>query len=227
MRVLVVEDSPILRDSLAQGLTEAGYAVDAVADGQAALQLAQRTAYAVIVLDWMLPMKDGLSVLRDMRDQGNLTHVLMLTARDSVEDRVAGLDLGADDYLVKPFAFAELLARIQALTRRAHGTKSSEIAVGTLRIDLKRRMVRARTGDVVPLTPREFAVIECLALRRGEPVKRAELETHLYDRSSQVMSNAVDSAICALRSKLQQAGHPRLVHTRRGVGYVLTESSSQ
>lgn len=226
MRVLIVEDSSLLRRSLTQGLSEAGYAVDAVPDGRTGFIYAQTSDYDVVVLDWMLPEMDGIAMLRAMRDKGIASHVLMLTARDAIDERVAGLGAGADDYLVKPFAFAELLARVRALSRRAHGTKTAEITIGPLVIDTGGRMARVGArGEPLALTPREYAILEYLAHRRGKPANRMELEEHIYDGASQVMSNAVESAICALRAKLAAAGCPPLLHTRRRVGYVLSEDA--
>lgn len=222
MRILIVEDSAVLRTSLALGLREAGYAVDAVADGQRGLAHAHTTDYDVVVLDWMLPGMDGLAVLSAMRSRHNRAAVLMLTARDTLEDKVCGLGAGADDYLVKPFAFAELLARVRALARRRHGERAPVVRIGPLTIDSSARA--ARVGSTaVDLTPREYALLEYLAASVGRPVTRAQLEEHLYDDRSQVFSNAIDSAVAALRGKLEAAGCPRLVHTRRKVGYVLGE----
>ncbi len=222
MRILIVEDSAVLRDSLAQGLREAGFAVDAVADGKRGLIHTQTTDYDVVVLDWMLPEMDGLAVLSAMRARKIPAAVLMLTARDTVDDKVRGLSTGADDYLVKPFAFAELLARVKSLARRRHGERSPIITVGPLTIDTSAKA--ARVGKtIVDLTPREYTLLEYLAARLGTPVTRAELEEHLYDDRSQVFSNAIDSAIAALRSKLDAAGCPSLIHTRRKIGYVLKE----
>jgi DNA-binding response OmpR family regulator len=227
MRVLVVEDSLRLRESLAQGLREAGLAVDAVADGAQGLIRAQTSEYDVIVLDWMLPQMDGLTVLRRLRDTGVNTHVLMLTAKDEVDDRVLGLASGADDYLVKPFAFAELVARVRTLARRNHGAKSATIRIGPLIIDTTARVARAAPdGPSLDLTRREFAILEYLAMRHGKPVTRLELEEHVYDVRSQVFSNAIDSAVCSLRGKLESAGCSQLIQTRRRVGYVLKEASS-
>lgn len=232
MRILIVEDSSVLRDSLAQGLREAGYAVDAVADGKRGLIHARTTDYDVIVLDWMLPEMDGLAVLAALRAKNIRAAVLMLTAKDTVDDKVRGLSTGADDYLVKPFAFKELLARVKALTRRRHGERSPVIRIGTLTIDTSAktasitRGVPGRGGVAFPvdLSPREFALLEYLAMRQGQAVTRAEIEEHLYDDRSQVFSNAVDSAVAALRGKLDAAGGgscPPLIHTKRKVGYVL------
>jgi len=222
MRVLIVEDSTVLRDSLAKGLREAGYAVDAVADGTRGLIHAQTTDYDVVVLDWMLPEMDGLAVLTAMRAKHVRAAVLMLTARDTLDDKVLGLTAGADDYLVKPFAFRELLARVQALTRRRHGDRSPTVAVGPLTINSHSKAVSV-DGVHVELTPREYTLLEYLAARRGTPVTRAELEEHLYDDRSHVFSNVIDSAIGSLRAKLDAAGCPPLIHTRRKIGYVLKE----
>lgn len=228
MRILVVEDSAVLRDSLAQGLRETGYAVDAVADGKHGLLNAQTTEYDVVVLDWMLPQMDGLAVLTALRRKNVGAAVLMLTARDTIDDKVRGLSAGADDYLVKPFAFKELLARVQALARRRHGARSAAVRIGPLLIDMSAQSVGVeRPGFAaapISLSPREYALLEFLVLRRGKVTTRAEIEEHLYDDRSQVFSNAVDSAIAALRSKLDSAGCPPLIHTKRKVGYILSES---
>lgn len=226
MRILIVEDSAVLRDTLAQGLRESGYAVDAVADGKRGLIHAQTTDYDVIVLDWMLPEMDGLAVLTQMREKRNPAAVLMLTAKDTLDDKVRGLSAGADDYLVKPFAFRELLARVQALARRRHGERSPIVRVGPLTIDTSARAARVTRGgreSPLELTPREYGLLAFLASRVGRPASRVELEEHLYDDRSQVFSNAIDSAIAALRGKLDAAGCPPLIHTRRKVGYVLRE----
>lgn len=225
MRILIVEDSNVLRESLEQGLREAGYAVDSVADGRRGLIHARTTDYDAIVLDLGLPELDGLSVLRTLRERGLLTPVLVLTARDSVEDRVLGLRTGADDYLVKPFALAELLARVGALIRRAKGSATPIIRVGTLTIDTSARTIRVGEGRAIELAPREYALLEYLAHRAGRPVTRHELEEHLYDDRARVMSNAVDSAVCALRATLENAGCPAIIHTRRKVGYVLSSEA--
>jgi len=222
MRVLLVEDSDSLRASLEEALRRTGYAVDAVSDGRRGLLNAQTTAYDAIVLDWMLPEVDGLTVLRRLREKGVKTPVLMLTARDTVADRVLGLTSGADDYLVKPFALEELLARVHALARRGHGTASAVIAVGPLKLDTAARTASVR-GRTVELTPRDYSLLEYLAHRAGRPVTRAELEEHLYDDRARITSNAVDAAVCALRARLEAAGCPALIHTRRGFGYVLAE----
>ena len=220
MRLLLVEDSARLRQAVGSGLKKAGYAVDVSADGEEGYWYAQSNRYDVIVLDVMLPKLDGVSLLRRLRAQADDTHVLLLTARDSTADRVSGLQAGADDYLVKPFAFEELLARVQALCRRSYGKKNTAMRIGDLEIDTIAKVVRSK-GVAVELTPREYAVLEYLALRRGEVVKRAEIETHIYDDLADPLSNVVDSIICTLRKKIEQPESRRLIQTRRGVGYLL------
>lgn len=220
MRVLLVEDSRRLQESISRGLRRNGYAVDVTGNGREGLIHARTTEYDVVVLDIMLPEMDGLTVLRRLREAGCGTHVLLLTAYDAVEDRVRGLSGGADDYLVKPFAFDELLARIGALVRRRHAAKDPLVRVDDLVIDTAARRVE-RAGVEVPLTPREYALLEYLAHRVGASVSRLELEEHLYDEHRQVSSNAVDSAVCALRARLDVGSRRPIIHTRRGFGYVL------
>jgi DNA-binding response OmpR family regulator len=171
----------------------------------------------------MLPKVDGLQLLQRLRDSGKDTHVLLLTARDTISDRVTGLRMGADDYLVKPFAFEELLARIEALVRRQNQNKHPRIRVGPLEIDTAARTV-AREYTTISLSPREYALLEFLAMRRGCVVSRTEIESHIYDMQAELMSNVVDSAVCALRRKIDQAERPSLIQTRRGMGYVLQEN---
>ena len=216
MRVLVVEDNELLRNSLLQGLREAGFSVDAAADGTDGLWLAETGDYDVIVLDLMLPGIDGLSLLSSLREKQKDTHVLILTAKDTVEDRITGLNLGADDYLVKPFAFQELLARVHALVRRRYQQKSPTILLGDIEVDTTRKTV-ARQGSPVDLTPREYALLEYLAFRSGEDVSRTEIWEHLYEFESETTSNVVDVFIKRLREKLG----PQLIQTKRGQGYVL------
>ncbi len=220
MRLLLIEDSARLRDSVSTGLRKAGYAVDSAADGTQGLWQAQSNEYDVIVLDLMLPGLDGLSLLKKLRTAGQDTHVLILTARDTVEDRVLGLRSGADDYLVKPFAFDELLARVQALARRRHGVKSPQLAFGGVRLDTSSRTVW-RGDRQIELSPREYALLEYLALRQGQVVTRTEIEAHIYDERVEPMSNVVDAAIYALRKKLDVPDARSLIQTRRGVGYIL------
>lgn len=216
MLVLIVEDNELLRDSLSQGLREAGFSVDTAADGKDGLWLAETGNYDVIVLDLMLPGMDGLTLLTALREKQKDTHVLILTAKDTVEDRITGLNLGADDYLVKPFSFQELLARVQALVRRRYQQKSPRIVLRDIEVDTTRKMV-VRQGAIIDLTPREYALLEYLALRTGEVVSRTEIWEHLYEFESSTTSNVVDVFIKRLRDKLG----PQLIHTRRGQGYVL------
>jgi DNA-binding response OmpR family regulator len=222
MRVLLVEDFQILRESLAQGLREAGYAVDAAGDGEEGLWYAQSSPYDVLILDLMLPKLDGLSLLKKLRENNDQTHVLILTARDAPEDRVKGLDLGADDYLPKPFVLAELLARVRALVRRKYQIKSPTLRVSDLEVDTSARLVR-RGGRVIDLSPREYTFLEYLAARAGTVVTRTDIWDHLYDFNSETDSNVVEVFIAHLRKKIEEPGRPRLIHTRRGHGYVLGE----
>jgi DNA-binding response OmpR family regulator len=220
MRLLLVEDSTRLQRHISQGLRDAGYAVDVAASGTQGLWMAKAVDYDVIILDLMLPGIGGLDLLRELRDLGRDTHVLVVTAKDTLEDRVAGLNAGADDYLVKPFAFEELLARVQALVRRRHNTKNPVMSIGDLRIDVGARSV-TRGGQRVDLTPREFALLECLAIHAGEVVSRTEIETRIYDELAEPMSNVVDAAIYALRKKIDVPDEPSMIETRRGMGYIL------
>jgi DNA-binding response OmpR family regulator len=215
MRALVVEDYAPVRNAVVEGLTENGFAVDNSSDGDEGLWYAQQNPYDVIVLDLMLPKRDGISVLRELRASGSNVPVLVLTAKDAVDDRVRGLDTGADDYLVKPFAFAELLARVRALVRRRY-TATPVIRVGELEIDTTKRSVR-RAGEAVVLSAREYALLEYLAMRTGELVTRTEIWEHVYDFHSDAHSNVVDVYIGYLRKKLGA----ELIQTRRGQGYVL------
>jgi DNA-binding response OmpR family regulator len=218
MRLLLVEDSQRLQRSLTLGLKQAGYVVDVISDGRNALWRANTVAYDVIILDIMIPSLNGLEVLKELRQIGNDTHVILLTAKDTLEDRVKGLQLGADDYLTKPFSFEELLARVQALCRRTYAHKSSVIVVGDLTLNLIKQQLYYR-GDRVELLPREFRLLQLLFLRRGEIVSRSDIEAHLYDEKTEIMSNVVDSTISLLRKKLGAAGSASLIQTKRGFGY--------
>jgi DNA-binding response OmpR family regulator len=220
MRVLLVEDYMPLRESVTQALEEAGFAVDASADGEEGLWYARSSDYDAIVLDIVLPKLDGLSVLQQLRKAGSRTPVLLLTAKDTVADRVTGLDLGADDYLVKPFALEELLARVRALLRRKYDAADPIIHVQDLEVNTVSRIVR-RGGERIDLTAREYALLEFLARRMGEIVSRTEIWEHVYDFRSTVESNVVDVYVGYLRKKIERGGLPRLIHTRRGQGYVL------
>jgi DNA-binding response OmpR family regulator len=220
MKLLLIEDFPLLRNSLCEGLREAGFAVDATGDGEAGMWFAKSGEYDAIILDLMLPKVDGLTILKKLRSGGSQTHVLILTARDTCEDRVKGLNLGADDYLIKPFAFEELLARVRALVRRKYGTKSPVIRIEDLQIDTADRVVN-RAGERIELSSREFALLELLASRAGRLVTRADIWEHLYEFDSAADSNVVDVFIGHLRRKIEREGLPRLIHTRRGHGYML------
>jgi DNA-binding response OmpR family regulator len=226
MQLLLVEDSERLRRSLTDGLRRAGHDVESAADGEHGLHLALTRRYDVILLDVMLPKLDGLSLLRRLREAGSPVAVLLLTARDTVADRVVGLRGGADDYLVKPFAFAELLARVEALTRRPRDVAAAPlVCVSDLVINTAAKTVQ-RAGSPIPLAPREYALLELLAIRRGQVVSRAQIEAQLYDPNIELASNAVDSAVCALRRRIDPPGGPSLIHTRRGMGYLLQEPGS-
>jgi DNA-binding response OmpR family regulator len=220
MRILVVEDFQPLRESLVQGLREAGYAVDEAADGESALWYARSGEHDVIVLDLMLPKIDGITVLMTLRKQQCPSHVLVLTARDTTEDKVRGLDLGADDYLIKPFKFAELLARIKALIRRKYETKTTIIRVADLELDTTHRIVK-RDGALIDLSAREYALLEYLALNAERTVSRSMIWQHVSDFNASLESNVVDVYVGLLRKKIEHAGKARLIHTKRGQGYML------
>lgn len=215
MRVLVVEDEAELLRAVVRALREAGYAVDEAGDGEEGLFKATSWDYDAVVLDLMLPRRDGWQLLAGLR-RTKKTPVLILTARDSVADRVRGLDQGADDYLVKPFALSELLARLRALIRRANGQADPEIAVGDVVIDTRSRSVR-RGGDPVALTGREYALVELLALHRGELVTRTQIYEHLFDENEDSMSNLVEVHVSNVRKKLGRD----FIATRRGLGYMV------
>jgi DNA-binding response OmpR family regulator len=220
VRVLLVEDSERLCRYVATALKKSGYQVDMTHDGKDGLWLAESNDYDVIVLDIMLPGLDGLSLLRELRKKGKSTHVLCLTARDTVDDRVNGLQAGADDYLIKPFAQKELLARVEALCRRAYGSKQTRLIIADLEIDsLSKEVFRA--GKLVKLKPREYLLLEYLARRAGQVVARQDIEAHIYNDEADPMSNVVDSAVCSLRKKIGNFNKAPLIHTRHGLGYVL------
>ena len=221
MRILLVEDEPAAAQMLAKGLREQTYAVDLAADGEAALYQASINDYDLILLDVNLPGKDGLEVCRELRANGMTVPVLMLTARDAVQDRVAGLDTGADDYLTKPYAFHELLARVRAILRRGPALSSDTIAVADLVIDQKARSVR-RGGSVIQLTAKEYALLEYLARRADEVVGRADIAEHVWDENFDPFSNLIEVYIQRLRRKIDDNHSQKLLRTRRGEGYMLT-----
>jgi len=220
MRILLIEDYLPLQKSIHQGLHEAGFAVDLTGDGQEGLWYAMNNDYDVIILDLMLPGMDGLKILKKIRAKGRQTHVLILTAKDTLEDRVAGLDMGADDYLVKPFAFEELLARIHALVRRKYQEKNPTLKIQDLRLEQATQKVW-RGREKIELTPREYALLEYLALRAGNLVSRTDIWEHIYEFNSSASSNVVDVYIGYLRKKIEQPGKPALIRTVRGRGYIL------
>jgi DNA-binding response OmpR family regulator len=220
MRVLVVEDYAPLARSVSQGLREEGYAVDVSGDGEEALLFAESNNYDAIVLDLMLPKVDGLTVLKRLRDKGNPAAVLILTARDRVSDRVNGLDTGADDYVSKPFAFEELLARLRAVIRRRYNQQDRTIRVADLEVDTVGRTVK-RAAQSVSLSAREYALLEYLAARSEQVVTRAEIWEHVYDFAADPSSNVVDVYIGYLRKKIDLDHEVKLIHTRRGQGYML------
>ncbi len=220
MRVLVVEDYAVIRDGLVQALTREGFAVDASGDGTEGKWYAESNDYDLIVLDIMLPGCDGLEILRHLRAAGKDAPVLLLTARDEVDDRIRGLDLGADDYLAKPFAINELLARVRALTRRRYGARNPLLQIEDLEINTSTRQVRRAGSDIV-LTPREYALLELLALKAGQVVTRDEIWEHLYAFADDATSNVVEATVARLRRKLGDDKTSALLHTRRGFGYLL------
>ncbi|MHC4077912.1 MAG: response regulator transcription factor [Planctomycetota bacterium] len=220
MKVLVIEDSERLQRSLKHGLGRSGFAVDTVGDGEEGLAYAQHGKYDVIILDLLLPKLDGLTLLRRLRANGSKVHVLILSAKDQTAERVEGLQLGADDYLTKPFDFDELVARLQALVRRKYGTKSPIHEVGPLQIDTGRRAV-VHDDRQIPLTKNEYSVLEYLMARRGRVVSKLELLDHLYAGSAQGSENAVEVFVHQLRKKVHVDGHADIIQTRRGHGYVI------
>jgi DNA-binding response OmpR family regulator len=226
MRVLVVEDFEPLRESVAQGLREAGYAVDEAADGETGLWHAGSGEHDVIVLALMLPKLDGWSVLNALRERRCPSQLLVLTARDTTDDKVRGLESGADDYLVKPFEFPELLARIKALIRRKYEAKTTVLRVGYVEVDTSKKSVRSE-GKRVDLSAREYALLEYLALSTGRTVSRTDICQHVYDFNTTPESNVIDVLVGRLRKKIEPPGQARLLHTKRGQGYVLAETDDE
>ncbi|MBP7140484.1 MAG: response regulator transcription factor [Opitutaceae bacterium] len=215
MKILVVEDDPRLLRNLAEALREQGYAVDTAAEGIEGLYKAESTEYDAVILDVMLPGLDGWSILQRLRRKRR-TPVLMLTARDATSDRVKGLDIGADDYLVKPFALSELYARLRAVIRRSAGQAEATLVIGDITIDLRSRTL-AQNSQPVSLTPREYAILEYLAVHRGKVISRIELFEHIFDEHADAASNLVDVHVSNLRKKLG----PNLIVTRRGQGFCI------
>ena len=224
MRILLVEDEPDAARIVAKGLREQSYAVDVVADGEAACYQAAIADYDAIVLDVLLPLKDGLEVCRQLRREGASVPILMLTARDSVDARIQGLDSGADDYLTKPFDFGELLARLRALIRRGERPPLPErMQIADLELDTRAHRV-LRRGREIPLTAREYALLEYLARRAGDVVGRAEIAEHVWDENYDPFSNVIEVYVRRLRRKLDKPGAESLIRTRRGEGYQLVSS---
>jgi two-component system OmpR family response regulator len=221
VHALLIEDDDTIADFVARGLREAGFAVDRAADGAEGLDAALAQTYDVAVVDVMLPRRDGLSVIEELRRKGVITPVLILSAKRSVDDRVRGLQAGGDDYLTKPFAFAELLARVQALVRRASRTpEPTTLTVEDLVLDLLSRRV-TRAGTVVDLRPREFALLEYLMRNAGKVISKTMILSHVWEYNFDPQTNIVDVLVSRLRDKVDRAFDRKLIHTVRGVGYVL------
>jgi DNA-binding response OmpR family regulator len=222
VRILLVEDEPHAARMLAKGLREQAYAVDVAATGPDAAYQASINDYDAIILDLILPGRDGLSICRELRERGSTIPILMLTARDGVEARISGLDTGADDYLTKPFDFRELLARLRAVVRRGQRPLTpSVLRVGPLELDTRKR-IASRSGKRLTLTAREYAVLEHLMLHADEVVARTDLLEHVWDSSLEPLSNVIDVCVQRVRRKIDLPGKPSLIVTRRGEGYVLT-----
>ncbi|MBX3743904.1 MAG: response regulator [Verrucomicrobiae bacterium] len=220
MRILVIEDDPKVARMVCRGLREEGFQVDQAGDGEEGFYQASSDVHDLIILDVLLPIHDGFEVLRRLRLRGSTVLVLMLTARDAVNDRVRGLETGADDYLVKPFAFAELVARVRALLRRPRAAEPATFDIADLHLDTRRRTV-SRAGRAVSLTAKEFAVLECLVRRPGEVATRTRIAEEAWDENFDPMSNVIDVTVHHLREKVDRGFPCRLIHTVRGRGYVL------
>lgn len=224
MRILIAEDQKDLNKVLTKKLTAEGYSVDSCFDGEEALDFLNMAQYDGVILDIMMPRLDGLSVVKHMRASGDAAPVLFLTARDSVEDKVRGLDLGANDYLVKPFSFEELMARVRALTRKSTAENSPVYEICDLRLDTGSHSV-TRSGKNIKLSAREFALLEYLLRNKGQVLSREKIENNLWNFDYEGGTNAVDVYIRYLRKKIDEDFSPRLIHTVRGVGYVLKDES--
>lgn len=225
MRILLVEDYPPLKDNITECLEEEGYAVDATASGEEGLWYAANHDYDVILLDIMLPEISGLEILEQLRTAGNNVPLILISARDAVSERIQGLETGADDYLVKPFALEELVARVRTQIRRKHGEKRSVLAVGDLAIDTAAKTV-TRAGQEIPLTRMEYRLLECLAFKKDEVVSRDYIWQHVYDDYEGGSSNTVDVYIGYLRKKLKVKGLGDPIVTKRGFGYLLSSSAT-
>ena len=224
MRILVIEDDKKIASFICNGLKQAGFAVDVAYDGEEGLDLALAEPYDAAVVDIMLPIMDGLSVIEELRSNNINTPIIILSAKRSVDDRVRGLEIGGDDYLTKPFSFSELLARIYALMRRSSGaTVSTKLKVGSLSMDLLSREV-TRDGEIINLQPREFALLEYLMRSADRVLSKTLIMEHVYDYSFDPQTNVVDVLVCRLRNKIDKGFETKMIHTIRGVGYVLKES---
>jgi two-component system, OmpR family, response regulator len=222
MRALIVEDDQTIAEFVSRGLRESGFVVDHASDGATGLEMARSGDYDVAIIDLMLPVMNGISLIRSLRQDGVRTPVLILSARQTVNDRVTGLEIGGDDYLVKPFAFPELLARINALIRRASAAPaSSELTVGDLTLDLLSRKATRAGREIEALRPREFALLEYLMRNAGRVVSKTMILSHVWDYSFDPRTNVVDVLVFRLREKIDKGFDSRLIHTVRGIGYVL------
>jgi|SRR5208337_500265 len=222
MRILIVEDEKPLADVIKQGLHEEGYAVDVAYNGEDGLFMAENEPSDLIILDIMLPIVDGITILKKIRKRGIKSPVLMLTARDALSDKISGLDSGADDYLTKPFLFEELLARMRALLRRSSEVKSAMTEIGDLAINMATHEV-TRSGKDISLTAKEYALLEYMALNKNQVLSRTSLTEHLYDQDFNLDSNVIDVFINRLRTKIDKGFHKGLIQTLRGAGYMLKE----
>ena len=222
MRVLVVEDEKYMNHIISKKLKVEGYSVDSCHDGEEAINYIKSASYDIIIMDIMMPQKDGYEVLKEIRYEGNPVPVLFLTAKDALEDRVKGLDLGADDYLVKPFHFEELMARIRVMIRRSHGKASNQLQIADLILDINAHTVK-RNNNFIELSAKEFAILEYMMQNAGIVLSREKLETHIWNYDYQGASNMIDVYIRYLRIKIDKDYEHKLIHTVRGVGYMIKD----
>ncbi len=222
MRILIVEDEKTLANLIKQGFEEEGFAVDVAYDGEDGLFFAQNNIYDCIVLDIMLPVIDGITILKKLREQNNSTPVIMLTAKDTIKDKVLGLDSGSDDYLTKPFSFEELLSRTKAIIRRRYATSSPIIIIDNLEIDTAKKTVK-RANIQIDLSAKEYALLEYLAVNKNKVISRSNIIEHLYNEEFDLDSNIIDVFINRIRNKIDRNFDKKLIHTIRGMGYALKE----